>query len=406
MNDIKASLEIFFSLFKNSLLVAMGLVFITFAIITIIPIVINSYNESLEKSLATKQPHIRVSYINEKQHFTQKELSNIEAQMMNSIGADDIKEINLYVQERLFVKFKCYGNNLSEYNGFVETIGLSKYHYPITYDFESFEPVMLSDYGFKITGLEMFEEFKNHKDTIFFNKSLYMSIQPLVTYEANFEMEYFLDSSDVTEVQGNFLGIVEDFFEKPIIYMDYQYLNEILGHESNHISGFMININDQNKLYEIKQKLELFFNYDEKKVIVSTWRELNKKQNDIFKIFTQVGAFLKWIILILAITAVSVYLYKSLLMKQPQLRLLNILGLRLVSIVNTTIVLLSAFTVTLASISVHFALPYFYNLILGIDLDVSIWFYLGDVLFSYLVLVSVVVIMVKSLFQQQYNIFK
>jgi len=406
LKNFKASFAIFFSLFKNSLFVSMGLIIVTFWIITIIPIVINSYNDSLEKSLATKQPHITIEYLDDKQIFNQLELQKKESEIRNIVGISNIQAINSYVKSKVFVNLKSYGNNLSEYSGYIEAIGLSKFHYPITYDFSAFEPVMLSDYGFKISPLELFEEFRNHENTIFFNKSLYKSVVPLVTYEAHYDMKFFLDDAKTSHAQGNFLAIVEDFFDRPIIYMDYQYLNKILNLEKNHITGFMINIQDQKKLLHIKEKLNIYFNKTKKTALVATWRELNKKQNDIFKIFTQVGKFLNWIILTLAVAAVTIYLYKSLLIKQPQLRLLNILGLRLVSIVNITIISLTALSVSFASLSVHLLLPYFYSSVLAEDLEVSISFYLFDILLSFAILTLVVTLMVQNLFKQKYNIFK
>jgi len=384
----------------------MIIVFISFFIITIIPIIINSYNESLEKSLATKQPHIIVNYIDERREFSDSELLELQKRVIEKIGRDKIAQINAYVKATKFINLKSYGNNLSEFSGYIDIIGLTTNHYPICYDFESFTPVMLDGFGFKITGLEMFEEFRTSDKTLFFNSSLYHSISPLVTYQATFEQGYHLGEGKISYAKGRFLGIVEDFYEKPIIYMDSKNLNKILGNKQNHYSGLMININNQKELLEIKSELNLFFNSDKKRVTIATWRELNKKQNEIFKIFTQVGEFLKWIILILATSAVSIYLYKSLLMKQPELRLLNILGLRLTYIVNITIMITMALSVMLSAYLADRMMNYIYSSVLHQTSKVDISFYIQDILLSYTILFIVTLSIVNNLFKQKYNIFK
>jgi len=384
----------------------MIIVFISFFVITIIPIIINSYNKSLEKSLATKQPHIIVNYIDERREFSDSELLKLEKSIIEEIGKDKITQINAYVKTTKFINLKSYGNNLSEFSGYIDVVGLTSNHYPICYNFESFTPVMLDGFGFKITGLEMFEEFRNSDETLFFNSSLYHSISPLVTYQATFEQGYHLGEKKISYAKGKFLGIVEDFYEKPIIYMDSKKLNKILGYNQNHYSGFMINIDNQKELLEIKSELNIFFNSDKREVTIATWRELNQKQNEIFKIFTQVGAFLKWIILILATSAVSIYLYKSLLMKQPELRLLNILGLRLTYIVNITIILTTALSVSLSAYLADRMMNYIYSSVLHQDFNVDISFYLQDILLSYTVLFIITLSIVNNLFKQKYNIFK
>ena len=406
MKVLKESLKIFFILFRKPLFVSTSIVFISFFIITTIPIIINSYNESLENSLATKQPHIIVNYFSEDKIFSNKELIDLEKEIVKNIGENKIKEINAYVKDKLFVNLKSYGNNLSEFSGYIDLIGITSNHFPICYDFDSFTPVMLDGYGFKITGIEMFEEFKNREETLFFNSSLYYSIQPKVTYEAVFEGEYYIHNQKIVNKKGSFLGIVEDFYSKPIIYMNSKYLNKILGYDKDHYSGLMINIRNQKELVKIKKALELFFNSDRREVSVSTWRELNKKQNDIFKIFTQVGEFLKWIILILATSAVSIYLYKSLLMKQPELRLLNILGLRLTYIVNITIMLSSLIAVILSTYLADNMMRYVYSSLLEENLRVDVSFYIKDILLSYTILFIVTLFIVNNLFKQKYNIFK
>ncbi|MEA2050452.1 MAG: hypothetical protein U9O56_06965 [Campylobacterota bacterium] len=405
MKQFFASFKIFLQLFKGSLFKMMLLVFVSFFIITIIPIIINSYNKSLENSLATKQPHLIIKYIDENKIFKQEKLLEIENNIQNILGIKNIDSINSFVKSSVAVKFKSYGYNLSEYNGYVDAIGLSSYRYPITYDFDTILPVMLSDYGFKLTGVEIFQRFKDEDNIMFFNETLYKSIQPLVTYEAKFDMSYFINETQSNH-SGKFFGVVEDFFDKPIVYMDYKFLNKILGYDENHISGFMINIKDQKKLNILKKDLENFFNKDTKQVLVSSWRDINKKQNDIFKIFTEVGLFLKWIILILSTAAVSIYLYKTLLIKQPELRLLNILGLRLISIVNTTVAFITFITVLLSSFAAHSLMLYIYKNILFLDMQIDIGFYIYDIILSYTILVFFAVVIVNSLFKQNYNIFK
>ena len=382
----------------------MILVFIAFCIITIIPIITGSYNQSLENSLATKQPHILVKYINDKTIYTQKQIQDIQNDLISILNPSSITNINAFVQTNSFINLKSYGNNLSEYKGYIDAIGLVNTKYSICYNFDTFTPVMLNNYGFKLTGIELFEEFRKKENKLFFNKSLYHSIEPLVTYQSNFDISF--DETNNKISKGNFMAIVEDFYDKPIVYMNYKYLNKILGYDENHITGFMININNQKDLNLIKGQTENHFNKKQNIVFVSTWRELNKKQNDIFKIFTKVGEFLKWIILILATFAVTIFIYKSLLVKQPEFRLLNILGLRLILIVNIIISLFTAITVGISTYLTHILMQYIYTNILNQNMIVQIDFYIYDVVLSYFVLVLSSIVIINSLFKQKYNIFK
>lgn len=402
---MSASLKIFLGLFKKSLINTMILVFITFVIITIIPIVVNGYNYTLEKSLATKQPHITVKYIDEKTVYDKKELLFIYNDLQKYTDEFKITQINAFVESRNFIKLKSYGNNLSEFDGYVDAIGFVPYSYPLCYDFDSFKPVMLSEYGFKLTGIEMFDELIKNEQTMFFNESLYNAVEPLVTYEARFDMGFKIEEK-YSNAKGNFMGVVEDYFDKPIVYVNYKHLNKILKMKQNHISGYMINIDDQKQLDIIKNKIDNYFNKDKKIVVVTTWREINKKQNDILKIFTQIGVILKWIILILASFAVTIYLYESILTKQPQLRLLNILGLRLINIINVVITMVVFISATIATYLSHIFSQYIINEVLKEELKIEVGFYIYDVIFSYIFLVLMAVIIINSMFKQNYNIFK
>jgi len=395
---------IFFNLFKRTLFITFILVFITFVMITLIPIVINSYNYTLEKSLATKQPHIVVKFVDDKTAYSKKQQQKLESTIKTFIGTNKIDTINSFVESTTMVKFKSYGYNLSEYAGYTTIIGLSTYSYPIVYNFDDFTPVMLSEYGFKLTGIEMFDKFRTTKDTVFFNTTLYKSIYPLVTHEARFDLE--VNSFGLVQSNVDFLGIVDDFFDKPILYMNINSLNKLLNLPVDHISGFMINIVDQKDLVLIKNQIKSYFDKQNIAVEVVTWREINKKQNDILNIFTQIGILLKIIILVLSTIAVTVYLYKSILVKQPNLRLLNILGLRLISIVNSVIssVILSA--VVCAVYITHIVANTNIPKILKEDFSIDIGFYIYDVTVAYIFLVGVVVLIINNMFKQKYNIFK
>jgi ABC-type lipoprotein release transport system permease subunit len=398
-------LKIFLSLFKNELLKVAVLVFLSFFIMTIIPIVINSYNKSLENSLATKQPHILVKFIDQYNNFTNDEISTLKEKIKVLFKGDDIKTINSYSKTKKFTKLKSYGYNLSEFNGYITIIGLPNEQYPLCYSFDDMVPVMLSDYGFKVTGLEIFDIFRKDNQTVFFNYTLYNSIKPLVTYEANFDFKFF-DQQNTLESKANFMGIVEDFDENPIVYVANKKYNKMFGLKDGHIDGFMINIKDQKKLLDIQKTVEQFFNKNKKKVIVTNWKEINKKQNDIFKIFTQVFSILKLIIMILSTGATSIYLYKVILEKQPNLRLLNILGLRLVLIVDISVAFVIGLSVFISTILAEKFMGYIYQNIIIIDLKIDSSYYILDIFISYIILISFVIVLVNTLFKQNYNIFK
>jgi len=399
------SILIFINLFKKEFFWIFFLVFVSFVILTIIPIVINSYKQFLEDSLATKQPHITIEYIDQNKQYTPQQINQLEQQILDKFQ-NKIVSINSYVSNKAFVNLKSYGYNLSEFTGYVKFIGLPNNKYNLCYDFDNFVPVMLDEYGFKITGIEIFENFRQNSNNIFFNYALYNSIKPLVTYEAKFDISLKLHNDTKSYNKANFLAIVQDFYNQPIIYSSISFVNQIFHQNKNHISGFMINIANQQDLYTIQQQLNNFFNSKTKQAIITNWKDSNKKQNDIFKIFTQVGNILKFIIFVLSTGATTIFLYKTILQKQPNLRILNMLGLRLVVVMDSAIALLIFVSVVSSSFVAHNLISYIYANILNLTLDISYKFYIYDIVVAYIVLVLFVVIIVNNIFKQKNSLFK
>ena len=129
----------------------MLIVYLSFGIISAIPILIARYNSSLENSLSVRQPHLIVTYFDSNKRIDSKELKIIE----DALDAEsEIVSFNTFVEKKLFVSLQSYGNNLSEYNGFVKIIAISTKRYNGCYYFDMFRPLQLEEYGFKLTGID------------------------------------------------------------------------------------------------------------------------------------------------------------------------------------------------------------------------------------------------------------
>jgi len=305
---------IIFKLLKKSFLIVFFITFFVFFIIVFLSFSIIKYHNYLENSFSNKQNHITITYIKNQ-------------------NKDDIYKIQKLLQDNL-VSYNTFSQTIQTitlkrgafyYRGRVKIVGLGVDVYPITYNFNNLDIRLDDMYNIRPSGIELFEEFRNSNVEVF-NKTLHKSFfnnapSTLTTYKLNINDK---------KVDINFGAIVDDMKDELILFMNIKKLNKLLNHNPNYIDGFYLNIKNPLESYKIKQILLKNFN----NIYVSTWQEENPKQNHILLVFSKITRLIQFIIAVLGISVIIVIFMNQFIKKQPQLRILNILGMNLNLYIN------------------------------------------------------------------------
>ena len=344
-----------FKLLKKSFLVIFIINFLIFLVLGGINIAISTYDNYLKSSFATKQHHITLKFIDENKSV------NIMEEIKKISSIKEIKTLNSFVQKEYFIKLQ---RGLATFRGKVEIIGLGFEKYPITYDFNMIDTRSLSDLKIKLTGIELFYLMRNNNFVIF-NKTLQRAF---LEHLPSTSTKYGLFFNEFNKV-GNvvFVGVLNDLRDKSVLFMNKNLFNNIFHYEPNHINGFFINVYFQKNLNNVVKKLKQLYPNEQ----IFTWRDENIKQNSILIIFSKVAKIIEVLLLFLAFVAIIVVLFNEIIKKQPQIRILNILGIRLIKYVNMVlfiIMLMSGILGVLCSkfISNYFMLEGNFELLAGI----------------------------------------
>jgi len=325
-----------FKLFKISFVIIFITSFIVFFIIDIISINITSYNNYLKTTFASKQHHITIRFF---KSVDAKET----AKKIVDILKTQLTAYNSFVEADVDVLIK---KGLREYRGKIKIVGLATDHYPITYNFNNLDIRLLPYFEIRPTGIELFEMFRNSQVEIFnqvLQKSFYQNLpSTFTTYKLKLK-------TNQTFIQ--FGAVLDDMKEIPILFMNQKKLNKLLHNPIGYIDGFYINIKNPEKTQLIKKLLQHHF----KTAQITTWQEDNPKVNNILIVFSKLGRIIQLIIGILGIMAIVVIFVNEMVKKQPQLRLLHILGMNLKKSFH-----IALFTIILFSQLLAFLISYFF----------------------------------------------
>jgi len=308
--------RIVFKLFKNSFFFTGTLFFV--ALVTVLTIISlkDAYQLNLNKEFTSKQPHIKISFVNDKTIKNQKQIQQEIKYIYKQSNL--ISAITPFSSGNKF--FMVFGMKLGGnafYNGNIEIIGLGKED--MVYDFFSSKFVNRGEFQLPYTPLEFLYNFQTKDNIMIFNKSLFSSFFPVLESVEKVSFE-----NKNKKYSAKLAGIFNDYDTQPKIYTSIQFANKLLNKNPNEINGYYLNaksLEDIDKLTKIlKSKL------DKTKYNVSSWLEERAKQKMMFYIFNSLSSLIVFIILVLCILFILLLLYNAIVKKSYQLSVLYTIG--------------------------------------------------------------------------------
>jgi ABC-type lipoprotein release transport system permease subunit len=305
-----------FRLFRSSLWVVGILYFLSVFVFLMVVILKDSYKKTLQDEFATKQPHIKITYINNTildEKGINKEIKFIKS-YSNLIGS-----ISPFVEKNRFFTAEGYSKSStanSQYNGDVKIIGLSTKEF--VYNFFDAQFINKFPFDTKLTSAEFLYYFRNQKNSVIFNKTLYLSFFPIPEGVERFS---FVHKPDNYNIQ--LLGVFTDYDKKSILYTNIHFANKLLNQNPNKIDGFFVNAK---KLEDIDTLTKELKSLPKDKYIVSSWLELRKKQYTMFSFFEGLSFVIANTILLLTILLILLILYYMIIKKSYQLSVFYSIG--------------------------------------------------------------------------------
>jgi len=342
-----------FWLFKNSLGIVTLLYFLSVFIFLMVVILKDSYKKTLQDEFATKQPHIKITYINNTildEKGINKEIKFIKS-YSNLIGS-----ISPFVEKNRFFTAEGYSKSStakSQYNGDIKIIGISTKDF--VYNFFDAQFINKAPFDTKLTSAEFLYYFRNQKDSVIFNKTLYLSFFPIPEGVEKFN---FIHKAYNYNIQ--LLGVFTDYDKKSILYTNIHFANKLLNQNPNKIDGFFVNAK---KLADIDTLTKELKSLPKDRYIVSSWLELRKKQYTMFSFFEGLSFVIANTILLLTLLLILLILYYMVIKKSYQLSIFYSLGYILRKEIFATIVVITLVTTILILFTIKTILPFFEDFI-------------------------------------------
>jgi ABC-type lipoprotein release transport system permease subunit len=366
--------RLFFVPSINIFLISFVSFYIAFAILTLN----NIYKKSLDNSLASKQPHIEMRYKSIEKVLSLQEISQITNKIKKS---KNIESCNAFTDGKMILKLFSYRNlSTTSALGNIRVIGLYP-SIPFSYSLEEAKLYSMDFEDTEPTYKEFLYKFLQNKNLALINQTLFNMLSNPINSTTNFDITSFLNNKKVTTIKTNVVGTFIDFSEKPTIILYYIQANKLLNFPELRVSGFMIKVKNLDKLNSSVKFLKKEF----PNLKITTWLDKNKKQNNIYSIFSVISMMVGFIILTLSILISLLILYRTFIKKLNQIIILQKIGYDLrnkiiiyLSIINTLSFILS---VVFLNISIKYIANYF-----NISLQETSNLYLIYVYFIYILL--------------------
>lgn len=365
------SLKIVYRLFRGSFLLTGILYLIALLLFISVVGLKDAYKASLQNEFATKQPHIKVTYINNNLEPTKEKISKSK-QAIKDI-TPKIDEVSEYVSGNRFftsIGFKDGGN--AQYSGDIKIIGVGKESF--VYDFFDSNFVSRKPFEIRYTPLEFIYAFKSNDNIMVFNKALFNSYFPVVESSEDFIYEH-----DKERYKAKLASVFNDYDKQPIIYTTLSFANKLMNQSVNKIDGYFVNTKSLNEIDAVTQILKNSLSKDE--FIVSSWLEQREKQFMMFFLFESLSLLVVSVILFLSILFILLLLYNSIVQKSYQLSVLFTMGFSLKKEIFIAIVLVMSVVSFIASVFLYSLLP---QLIASLSLVYS-----RDMFFSHFIYICV-----------------
>ena len=309
--------KLVYRLFKFSFLFVSILYFVSILILLSIVSLKEGYKTSLEDEFATKQPHIKIEFIDDNIYKNTNQIKK-EINQIKSISPK-IDKISTFVTGEKFFRVnasKIFNGNAS-YTGNIKIIGLGQEQ--LVYDFFSCNFVKRDPLGIPYSPLEFLYILKTQNNIVIFNNSLYSSFFPVLESVENISLE-----NETNRYKGKLASIFNDYDKKPILYTSITFANKLLGNKPNHISGYYVDAKNLDEIDNLKELLKL--KLSKTKYIISSWLENRKKQSDIFSLLQTISSAIVFVILLLSILFILLLIYYAIVKKSYQLSVLFSIG--------------------------------------------------------------------------------
>ncbi|MBL0708727.1 MAG: hypothetical protein JJW00_06745 [Sulfurimonas sp.] len=313
------SLNIVYRLFKHSFLLTGVLYLMALLVFIGVLALKDSYKTSLQNEFATKQPHIKIGYIDNNMNMTQEQIDD-EMRSIRSLS-HNIDAISPYVSGDMFFDstgFKEGGN--AQYSGNIRVIGMGQKSF--VYDFFDSSFVDRKPFEIKYTPLEFVYAFRTLPNLVVFNNALFNSYFPVIQ-----SAETFIYENDTHKYSAKLASVFNDYDKQAIIYTTISFANKLLKQNPNKIDGFFVNSKNLNDIDVLTMKLKN--SLSKEKFIVSSWLEQREQQFMMFFLFESLSVLIVSVILFLSILFILLLLYNSIVKKSYQLSVLYTIGFSL-----------------------------------------------------------------------------
>jgi ABC-type lipoprotein release transport system permease subunit len=342
-----AKIRLVFRLFKKPFFFVTVLYFVALVMLLSILGLKESYKMNLQQEFATKQPHIKVLFINDNTKLTKEEIEKSISQIYKV--SSHIENISPFVKGTLFVNSfgsKATGSS-ARYQGEVKVIGVSKKE--LLYDFNNASFASRAPFNIKYTPVEFLYTFQNEKNSVVFNETLFNSYFPVV---ANIEKFVFIDGDRINEVK--FSAIFKDYDKQAIIYTNIDFANQLLNNEKDTINGFFVNAKNLEDIDALT--LELKETLPKERYIVKSWLEDRKKQFMMFYVFDVLSIIIMFIIVSLSLLFILLLLYNAIVKKSYQLSVLLTIGFKVEKEIYLFIIFYMLISTTLSITFIYYFL--------------------------------------------------
>jgi len=378
--------------FKSSIIiffVSLFSFYISFLILTLNKI----YKKSLDFSLADKQPHIIMRYKSIEKTLPLKKINQITTKIKQD---KNIRSCNPFSDGNILIKLFSYRNmSTTMAIGHMHLIGLYP-SIPISYPIIEANLYSLDYEDTTPTYKEFLYKFLNNPNLALINKTTSKMLSNPINNSTNFDITSFVNQKKLAKDSITVDGILTDFSNTPTIILNYQKANKLLNYPKNRISGFLIQVKNLDKLNKTVQ----FLNHNFNNMKIATWLDKNKKQKNIYLIFSSLSKIIGFILLSFSFLISLLILYKTFIKKLNQIIILRKIGYDLstktiiyITIINTISFIISLFII-------YFTLPFITNYFNMTIYDIS---YINFI-YIYIIYIIPFILISKKLMNQKVKI--
>ena len=367
--------------------------FISFFISFLILDLNNIYKKSMDNSLASKQPHIEMRYKSIEKTLSIKEISQIS----NKIKEDpNIESCNAFTDGEMLTKlFSIRNFSVTSAFGTMHLIGIYP-SIPLSYSFEESKIYPTDFEDSTPTYKEFLYKFLNNENFALINKTTSKMLSIPISSSTNFDITTFFNRKKLSSDKIQVIGIFLDFSQESNVILNYKKANKLMNFPQNRVSGFIIKVKNLDKL----NKSTLILKHKFPKMQIETWIDKNKRQKNIYMIFSYISMIVSIIILTLSILLSLLILYKTFIKKLNQIIILKKIGYDIRNKIIIYLSIINTLSFVLSILLINFTIQYVSNYFSISLQDVSN----SNLIFVYLIYILLFIFLSKKIMSQEVKI--